>query len=286
MATEAEDRDDDKDEDEGKETAVAEKKDGEVEVRLSRKEKRSKRYDDLATERDQLRKDKESLEQQLQAQRVQEARVYEYARQTVQKPQPGEDPGKKEIENIRREQELIQATLRSDQKLGEQEIDAMKRRFYELEDKRMGSEIERRVAEKLAAQPKRDPGEDEARILLAEFPDVAQNQMAMTYARGLWYQMQAEGRPSTLATSRQAMQQAAVKFGLTNGHTPPASESQQARYGAIPAQGGQKQSDGTMRLSRDQQRIAMARYPTLSEEEAYAKWAQKFQAWDKANPAQ
>ncbi len=265
---------------------VATDDDGNVTVkRESRQDRRTKRYDELAREREEFRAKAERLEREVgeargMAQAAQAAIAAERSR--IQQSQQ-RDPWSAAISDIRGRQERIQAVLRSGQITTESEIEKLKAEYYAEEDKHREL-LERRIVERVRGEvsQQHNPAEYEAQILRSEYPDVADHQKALEWATGFFRQMVAEGKPANINTSRAALKAAGEKFGIIEPSVPAPSASQQARYGAVSAQaGGNGQSEG-VRLDRSAQRMAMAMYPSLPEEEAFRKWAVHKERWEKS----
>lgn len=266
------------------ETTVKADDEGNVEVRTeTRKDRRAKRYDDLAREREEYRTRAERLEREVQEIRSQAAAAMQMAHmERARQAEPQKDPYKEAVEGIRREQERIQAILRSKEIVDPNELQQLKTEYYGLEDRRIEA-LERRMLDRVrgeVARP-RDPAEAEAHILQSEFPEVVANGSALRWATGLFHQMVAEGKPANLTTSRAALKQASEKFGFSEVQAPPPSAAQQAKYGAVSAQAGANGAQDGIRLDKAAQRMALAMYPSLPEEDAFKKWAAKKERWEK-----
>lgn len=284
MATEEKEKPDDKEEPEGKEEPekpvkpepkVKEDDDGGVTVdlgdarpRATRRERRQESYDELRRSRDEaegLRRRIAEMDQQFTTR----------VRALEERAPAGEDPYEKQLGNIRQQQEVIQAALRSGQIGTQGEVDRLRQQFYDLDAQGRKLDRDRIVKEVQEAQRKEQQpaaGAYEEQVLKAEYPDVIAHTQAMGYARGLYYQMVAEGKPPTLATSREALDKAAIRFGVRQAPLPVASAAQQAKYGAVAAQAGTK-GGGEVRLDDKQRKMAVARWPQVDEHEAYTRMA-------------
>lgn len=186
------------------------------------------------------------------------------------------DPIEKEIEYTRKEMETIQSALRSGSVQSMDEAERLKKRFYELDDKRETLR-EQRLEERLKRNmPQQADPEVEATtaILRSEFGDVMSNQAAMQWASGEYAKMRAEGKPGTIVTSKLALQRAAEAFGIRNAERPAAAAHQQQRYGSVSAQAGARNTGSEVRLDRDQKKMAVARWPDDDENVAYKKMAE------------
>ncbi len=268
--------------------ASVEPEEGGVKVKLAgtrreRREEYRRERESRSTYTEELRRANERsdrFERELSEMRQLLSRQLAQPRESPQ--QQGGDPYTREIENIRQEQESIQLAMRSGAITSQGELEGMRKRFYALEERRQDlrdERLERRISGRIP-QPQPEGAHEEA-VLRAEFPKVVANQQAMAYAMGIYYQLKAElpyGEQPTIETSREAMRRAAERFNLAAVSRPAPTAAQQARYGAVPAQAGTRSASRVMRLNRDQMKMALAAYPHLGEEDAYAKWAQMFAA--------
>jgi len=270
-------------EDEDESPSVSADDEGGVTVRLpekTRKERRrdrsKERYEELASE---VKRYKDEIERVRRE--AEEARQLAY-RAATERPHAAparqeEDPYKRELEQIRREQESIQTAFRLGSVSDQSEVERMRKRFYELDDRREElriEAIERRISSKI---PERREGEYEEQILRNEFPEVVNHPQALQYAVGEYNRLVAKGKPRTLATSREAMTIAAKEFGFVQQTAPPVPETQRMKYGGVPAQAGARTAPTEMRLTQAQMRMARAAYPSDDDETAAAKWAAMYQ---------
>lgn len=231
--------------------------------RPPRRERREQNYEDLRRYRDEA----EALR----------ARVALLEAQGRAQPAPAQttDPYERDLAEIRTQQEMIQSALRAGAGTTPDEIERLRRSFYDLDAK--GRQLDReRIKRELREDLRRDvapkDGDYEEKVLRSEYADVIANPAAMRYAFGLHHQMVAEGKPQNLATSREAMDKAAARFGIRQPTASAVSPSQQARYAAVAAQAGTK-TTGEVRLDGSQRKMALARWPQLDEHAAYARMA-------------
>lgn len=248
--------------------------------RKTRKERRADRYSDVVNDRNESRKEVENLRRQVSEMQSQMYRGFQEVRQIPpqQRAEEQADPHKRQLSDIRREQESILAALKAG---GTENPEALKNRYYELEDRRnevIEDRLEARISKKLPRG--QQEGDYATQQLSNEYPDVVNHRAAMEYAYGQYYSMVGEGEPRTLATSRKAMQKAAERFGFAKPTAPAPTATQQQKYGGVPAQAGAKSSPTGMRLSKDQQRMATARWPQLEPEQAFARWAEMFRKYE------
>lgn len=262
---------------------VTEDADGAVRVQLDDDEEerpragRRERRDSWKTQREEeirrFREENDSLRQQ-QA-RMQQEMAQRLAQVEGRIPR-GEDPYEREVKEIRRQQEMIQSTLRSGSVQSDAEIERLRERFYELDTRSKDVDrhrIKQEVLQEFQRQQSQQSGQYEEQALRSEFPEVIQHQQAMRWATGRYYQMVAEGKPQTLATSRVAIQEAAEHYGLRRAPVAAPSDSQRQRFGAVSAQAGTRTSGNEVRLEPAQKKMALARWPQVEEHEAYAKMA-------------
>lgn len=254
---------------------VKEDDDGNVTVdlepqRRTRRERRQEHYDELRRSRDEL----EAVRGRMA---VLEAQLYARQQAPGQQQGPSRDEQyERALNGIRQQQEVIQAALRSGQVAQPDEVERLRRQFYDLDGQ--ARKLDRdRLREELREDEERrrgsaPAGQYEETILRAEYPDVIAHAQAMRYATGLYYTMVAEGKPPNLATSRAAMERAAERFGLRQAALPQASASLQQKLGAVPGQAGTK-GGNEVRLDASQKKMALARWPQLEEHQAYVKMA-------------
>lgn len=274
---------------------VTEDDDGGVRVQLDDEEERPRggrreRRESWKSEREaeirRFREENEAL--RAQQMRMQQEMAQRLAQVEGRIPR-GEDPYERELKNIRSQQEMIQATLRSGSVQSETEINNLRERFYELDSHKQGVErhrIKQEVLQEFQRQQQQQGGQYEEAVLKSEFPDVIGHQQAMRWATGRYYQMVAEGKPPTLATSRAAMVEAAEHYQLRRPPVAPASESQRQKYSAVSAQAGAKTSPTEIRLEPAQKKMALARWPQLEDHEAFAKMAALLRKVESERPAE
>lgn len=281
MATAQQEEKDEKDEVEEKPAPkpapkVSEDDDGNVTVdlepapkpRAPRRERREESYNEMRRYRDEA----ETLRARVMAL---ESQTNQRIQQVEQRMPAGADPYDRDLAEIRGQQELIQSALRSGTITSAEEVERLRRSFYDLDAKgrhldreRIKREVRDDVRKEMAAKE----GDYEERVLRSEYGDVIANPAAIRYATGLYHQLVAEGKPQTLATSREAMDKAITRFGIRPQAAPALSANHQARFAAIPAQAGTKNA-GEVRLDSSQKKMALARWPSLDEHAAYTKMA-------------
>jgi hypothetical protein len=257
--------------------------DGTVSVDLNdrpaRKERRGGRQSDLV---ERYRSEAESLRREMEAERNATRAHLARLEAQVHRPPPSDDPYKREIQQIRDQQEMIQTTIRSGTVQDPGELKRLRDQFYSLNDRseQLAEErISARVAERVRRETSQHQGGGEEAILRAEFPDVTSHPRAMAWAYGRYKQIEAElaaeGKMATIAHSRQALQEAAEnpRFAIRRPQIPAVSAVQQQRYGAVPAQAGAGGGGSNINLDKSLQKMARARWPELDDHEAFAKMA-------------
>lgn len=276
----AAEKDDDKDEVEEKpapkpEPKVKEDDDGNVTVELepapkpraTRRERREENYEEMRRYRDEA----ETLRARVMAL---EAQTHQRLQQVEQRVPAGADPYDRDLAEIRGQQELIQSALRSGSITSAEEVERLRRSFYDLDAKGRQLDrdrIKREVRDEMRKEGPKD-GDYEERVLRSEYSDVIGHPAAVRYATGLYHTMVAEGKAPNLATSREAMEKAALRFNIRQAPAPTLSAAHQARHGAVPAQAGTK-NPGEVRLDSSQKKMALARWPQVDEHVAYTKMA-------------
>lgn len=248
---------------------------GDEEEPQSRKARRGGRQ---AEEVARLRREAEEARNEVTRLRQESAARFNQIEQRVQ---PQADPYKAKIASIRAEQETIQAAIRRGG-LEPAQMEQFRTRFYQLNDDADDARDERILARADQRAAQRQPqGQGEEAIIRAEFPDVVGNARAVQWAVAEYNRMVADPdqpAPPTLATSRKAMEAAAVKFRLRQPAAPAVSASDQQRFGAVPGQAQPRSTGSEIRLDNQQKRMAIARWPELEEHDAYKKMASLLRA--------
>lgn len=260
------------------EDEVTAEADGQVVVR-TRKEKRAERsrsrHDELLSELRKTREEAEQARREASEARALAARGY----QAPPQQETAADPYKARVREIRSEQESIQVAFRTGGLTNAEDVERLRKRYYDLEDKiedLREEKVERRLAAKMPAP--RQEGEYEERVLRDEFPEVIANGQATRYAIGVYQTLVAEGKPPTLVTSREAMRKAGERFGLYGAKAPPVSDATKQKFGGVPAQAGARSGGTETRLNKAQQKMALAAYPNESSDaRAFARWANMYQ---------
>jgi hypothetical protein len=105
-----------------------------------------------------------------------------------------------------------------------------------------------------------------------------ENQRALAWANSRNQMLIAEGKPATVETIHESIQEARAKFKIGPQPTPrEVSASERSRFSGHSAAGvsssaGPKKGDGIV-MTRELQRIARAAHPHLKPEEADKHWA-------------
>ena len=144
------------------------------------------------------------------------------------------------IAQLRREmdRELLAASK------GETSMD----RFYELQEQVTDLVADRKIEAFRKTMPAQEAQKPvEVAVLEGEFPWMASNEKARRWAVAAEDQLIAEGRPATLATSREALAAAAAKFGLGNGK-PATPANPGRRYSGAPSGTTGGEDEGPQRV--------------------------------------
>lgn len=246
-------------------------------ARKPRKERREDfRQDRVAEEAKRWRDENDSLRLQVRQMEAQlQQRLGQMERQISQ---PREPSHTEQVRALRAQQETIQQALRSGAITTEQEAQRLREQFYELDgqveslrENKIKREAKREALEEF--QRSRQPGEYAEATLRDEYPEVINHPQAIRWANGKYHQLVAEGKPATLATSREALNAAAERYSLRAAPLPVASDVQRQKFGSVPNQAGTKNTGNEITLSKEQKRMAIARWPRDDEHVAYAKMA-------------
>lgn len=249
----------------------------EAEPRPSRKEKKRQRGNAFREAQERAAA-AEAKAAQLEAERQQ----YIQQMQLAQQQQQIQQQGNQELEKVYEDQKTLYAAFEAAQQRGQMsdaEAREWERKARELEARKyaaiartngMGQQVN---AQQIAAYV-------EVEHLKTELSDILSNPAAKAWGEGRAYQIASErGMPQTkaayLAIIREAAEETRQRFGLGQRQRRPAPDTAtKSRFSGVPARSNGAGGE-TVRVSigRDQRRMAAARYPELSEEEAVKKWA-------------
>jgi len=116
------------------------------------------------------------------------------------------------------------------------------------------------------------PGEQLAAHFAPQYPRVFESRPAFAYARAVWERMTHEGHPDNVETIRASLEAAQNEFfGGSGRQSSMRSKSTGIRAGSGGSAGGSR----VVWLSKDEKHIALARYPDVSPEEAYKRFARE-----------
>lgn len=200
----------------------------------------------------------------------------------VQQGAAGPDPYMAYMSQLDERQEMIVNALRTTT-----DADTAKRyreQYYNINRERdratLGFATQRAVETVRAEQAQRPQQQDGiVAIIQSEYPDVLSYRgqgganTAFNWANARYQQLIAEGKPGTMATIREAMDEAAGRYQIRVPSKPAPTATDQARLGGVSAQAGARGNDRNITLSREQQRMAVAAFPDVDENAAYAKLA-------------
>lgn len=242
-------------------------------TRSEKKRQRGQKYSEMQAELEATKARAAQYEAERQA--------YFQQQQQAQYQQQFAQQGNQELQSLYSEQKRMYKAfeaLRDSGKLTESEA-------KEYED--WAQDFERRKYSAIArqsgmGQPQMSPEQltqaAEYRRIQTQYADIYAHPQARAWGDGALRQRVALNNGQlTYELIDEVAQETRQRFGLGNGHrrhAPPPDAATKARFSAVPARsnGG---GDGTVKvvIGRDQRRIAQARYPDLSEEDAVKKWA-------------
>ena len=201
------------------------------------------------------------------------------ARQTQPEPRqaqvdPQVDP---DFMKIRRRQSEIMKLLPG--ATTQQEIDRLESEYYKLDQDAVDARAARLADERVEHSRRNSPApHPEMAVIQSEFPDVIANQEAAAWAAAAFQQavIESRGKPfNRMEAHRRVLSQAGEMWGIRKPALSAPRAHEQARFGgAPPASGPGGNRGGAVRLSREQQELARARYSDLEPAEADRKWAE------------
>ncbi len=259
-------------------TIDKDKETGDVKVTLpegpTRKERRAQRYQRISELEGQVGELRGRLES------LQRAPVEPVAAPAPPPaaPEPAAQRLREKLKPIWKQQENVQRLLGSGKITDATDLQNLQDQWYDLETQRALIIAEFGQA---SAAPSAPPVSAEEAIVKAEFPDVVKHPQAMIFAMGTYHRLKAElwaeGKQPTLDTQRQALREAGERFGIIKKlevAPPRPTAVQQARLGAVPGQAGGRGAEREVRLTKEQQEMALARFGDEDEAGSYAKFAE------------
>lgn len=262
----------------------------------ARKERRANRYREQKEGREAAEREAAQLRAENERLRTQGV-VVETMRQMMPQPQRPAvpDPIDHEIEVTRQSLQNVQMEFRrihaertaAGNPMSQTEIDDWNKKAQELDDK----VVDLRVAKASRQRAPQGPPQNQREVAMEaylhmQFPDVMGDQAMKQYA---FVEAQAilrkEGKQyADLDVVTRAIQAARERFGIAPARKPSngrPSAGLQAKFGGVAA-GSTRGSDSgggrVVEMTTDDKRMARAMYPTLSEPDAYKRWAQKIGA--------
>lgn len=246
----------------------------------TRDEKRRNRWAEHKQAREAAEQRATDLERQLAEERGR-AQAMEAARQYQQAPQPQQDPFAEqermilaEIQNLRKDYGRLDTT-----KVDQEDIDRFQKRWMDLDTAHKTVITRREIAR---AQQQQQPANPQAQAtevhVRMNYPEIADNAVALQYTHGLLIQAQAErtrktGRqePPSMQMLDEALKKTRTALGI--GPSPAPSAATRARFSGVSgsSQGAPAQSNGRRmgQISKEERSMARARWPKLEPEKAY-----------------
>lgn len=274
---------------------AAEEGEPETEPELTRQEKKRSRYremserarkaDELEAQLAEERRQREEENRRFQLQLQQQQLMWQQqGAHGQQRQQP--DPVQTEIEGVEREQALLLKEWGQLQAkpggVTQRDVDEYRQKALELQRKH-----QRLVAKSvlLENQQQHDPRAQayEAQMqavrgyLITTYPDVIQNDKARSWAIARWHQRIAEGASDTRELVEKVMRETRQRFGLGGEQRPAPDARTRQQFSGVRNGGAGQRNDAPRKatLNKDQQKMALAMYPDLPEEKAYALWYTK-----------
>jgi hypothetical protein len=178
--------------------------------------------------------------------------------------------------------QALEASKRADGTLAPEHAADFERKAMELKEREFQI-MSAKYGTNQQVNPQQIAAYVEGEQLKAKYADVLSNQAARSWGEGRLYQLASErgltAQNITKAQYYELLEEAAEetrqRFGLGNRRRAPAPDAAtKARFSGVPARSNGGNGE-TIRVTvgSHQRRMAMARYPDLSEEEAVKKWA-------------
>lgn len=219
------------------------------------------------------------LEQSQQQLRDLMARMQAPPQVQQQRQEPVDDVDEQYME-IAEKQEALLAKIRQGGHSPEQ-LATFKRQYYKLDRDRSALAAKPVASEAISKfRPQQGPSAYEQQ-LASEHPEAWYDERARNYAATLSQvkqaELQASGRTVTPADVRrihkEALERSAEVFGLKRPATPAPSDAQRARFNGTSATAKSQGGPVSRQLNEQEQQMARAMSPGLSDKEAFARWA-------------
>lgn len=246
----------------------------------SRKEKRRNRYAEQIQAKEEARREAEQLRQEL-------AQLRQNQQHIVQAIQPQQQHGpEQELQRIREYKRAKAQEFNTLVQKGAMDADTEKRYWDELE-RVNDAEATALYQINQARDPRNDPAYQHNQQIISwlqsSHSDVWEHPRRdeiVFAARGKLMQMiaQRKGRMGDFASYERALSETKADFGLAR-RPANSSNGMQAKLAGVPRGGGAGEPARSMRLTKDEQKMAEARYRGIakSPEQAYQMWAKDIQ---------
>lgn len=243
------------------------------EERITRREKRQLRIQNLLREGKQSKEELATLRAEQTATRAELERLKGYvAAQPQQRPQndDGKDPYQRRLDAVYDKQS--QAYTAAQAEIAAGTFTAERQKHYETVAREVESEKTRIHTEQVMAE--RVPQEravQAQQVWRQKYPDVYGNQQAYNYAQATWQRRLALGEAQTPELVDEVMTETLSTFKL--GKRPPPSTSERSRMSGLPSAGGGGATRAAgVQMTPALRRMAIAAHPDLPEEQAVKKW--------------
>lgn len=222
------------------------------------------------------------LERQLAEERGRAQALYEAQRQ---QPQQQQDPFAaqeqmvlKEIENLRKDFANMDST-----KLSNEDVERFHGRWRDLDTAHKTIITRREIRNATAQQPQPNTMAQAAEVhVRMNYPELADNAVALQYTNGLLIQAQAQRARQTGRNEAPTMQMLdealkETRRALSLGPKAPPSQAVKARFSGMPAtqSGASQNGKKTVQMGKDERAMARARWPKLEPEKAYRLFAKE-----------
>lgn len=222
---------------------------------------------------------KNMMEQTQQQLRDVLSRIQAPAPVQQQRQEPVDDVDEQYME-IAEKQEALLAKIRQGGHSPEQ-LATFKRQYYKLDRDRSALAAKPVASEAISKfRPQQGPSAYEQQ-LAAEHPEAWYNERARNYAATLSQvkqsELEAQGKPVTPADVRrihkESLERSAEVFGLKRPAVAAPSDAQRARFNGTSATAGRVGGPVSRVLNEQEQQMARAMSPGLSDKDAFARWA-------------
>lgn len=190
-------------------------------------------------------------------------------------PQQQVDPARERYENMAGTQEAILLAL-SNTGLPQEKVSLLNRQWHDLERQKQEMIIDQRLRVQQSQQPQAPQQNVENALLVAEYPEIMNNLANSTQAKAEMVRLMSAGKPSNLATAREACQRVQLALGL--GRKPaPATEAARSRHTSVPARAGSGGSGNMFYPTKAQLSAARgftSHLPDLSDGERVRRWVE------------